>query len=83
MRSSKRTYNILALPLRLIWCVWWHGSMGMTLLPHASRLSRGCTMQLKGVSQQCQLCARTLTLDTLATNDHLHWSPVVYCSRSY
>jgi hypothetical protein len=27
--------------------------MGMNWLPHASRLSRGFTSQLKGVSQQC------------------------------
>src|SRR5207244_11540495 len=52
--SPKRTCNIWGLPLRLIWCVWGPGLMGMNWLPHASRLSRGFTWQLKGVSQQCQ-----------------------------
>ena len=34
--------------------------MGMNWLPHASRLTRGFTWQLKGVSQQCQDSSITL-----------------------
>src|SRR5215472_18011505 len=61
----KRIYNISALLPRLTWFVWEHGSMEMHALPLASPLSRGFTMQLKGVSQQCLKWTRAIESDHL------------------
>ncbi len=60
MRSSRRICNILALQPRSMWSGWWHGSMEMNWLQHGSLPSRGCTMRLKEVSQQCLKCVRAV-----------------------
>src|SRR5262249_41110622 len=72
----KSIFNISAFLPRLNRFLWEHGSMEMHALPLASPLSRGFTMQLKGVSQQCLKWTRAIE------SDHLHEAGVLPSSHA-